>query len=135
MSLYHSYSSSNQHDKYNDLYYSFTPIVHTFKFSINKKMFLDNMNIIFNNCDINVYGFNNSTKEYWGKKNNSNNCILHFTLSINDLIDKKNLGVDLECKNDNEMSEITIQFLVGKKYEIQQFLKKLTSITNIVKMI
>lgn len=118
MSLYYAYNINKQ-DVSSSQYFS--PIKYDIISGFNKKIFTNNINIIFNTCDINVYGFNNSNDEYWGKKMVSNICIFHFTLSI----------IDME----DGTSQLKLTMLHGKKEEIKKLINKFLAIAKLIDML
>ena len=65
-------------------------------------------NILANDCDLNIYGFNRINGEYWGKKSEKSVTKMHFTLTI--------------YKKDYITSYITISPIVGNESEIQKIM-------------
>jgi hypothetical protein len=74
-------------------------------------------NILVNNCELDVYGFNRITDEYWGKKIEKTVNKLHFNLSI--------------YKKEYYSSYITITPFVGTNIEIQKLLFKILGVVKL----
>lgn len=67
-------------------------------------------------CEINIFGFNKSTNEYWCK-NVKKSVTLHFTITI------------IKC--DNSSSCITITPILGRDNEIKKILLKIVNLLNL----
>jgi len=76
--------------------------------NINKNRLIQLIQFSFRNKgDLNVFGYNSKTDEYWAKKIVKNDIMLYFTLTIK--------------PNSHLNSDIIINQIIGKNNEMQKF--------------
>jgi len=90
--------------------------------NITEAKFESNIHLIFTRgCGIDVFGFNSITGEFWGKQMVKNSCVFHFTLIVDDINDKE--------------STIKITQHIGNNETIAQFIKQLTMVITVFRLI
>ena len=90
--------------------------------NITEAQFENNIHLIFTRgCGVDVFGFNSLTGEFWGKQMTKNNCVFHFTLTVDDI--------------NNKESTIKITQHVGTNETIAKFTKQLCNVITVFRLV
>jgi hypothetical protein len=86
--------------------------------NINKNKIVDIIKYtLLESCNLSMFGYNNRTDEFWGKKIKNNNYLIHFTLEIKYI--------------DNNNSFIVISPFIGDNNEIIKIVSNINQIISL----